>query len=102
MKLEEQWKLMDILKRRFYIKFELKKTLYKSLIFNKNITVILRFYALYKLSSLQKYTSITKQNNRCVISGRSYNVLSKFKYSRFVLRSETNSGNTPGFSRISW
>lgn len=94
--------MMDLLKRRFYIKFELKKTFYKSLIFNKNIKIILRLYALYKLSHLQRYTSVTKINNRCVISGRSYNILSKFKYSRFVLRSETNQGNTVGFSRISW
>jgi small subunit ribosomal protein S14 len=93
---------MDLLKRQLYVKYEIKYHLLKSLIFNQQLTPIVRFYALYKLQTLVVNSSVATQINRCVLSGRSYNVLSKFKYSRFTLRQQTNVGAVVGNKRFSW
>jgi len=102
MKLESQWKIMDLIRRKLFIKTELKRILLKSLLKNNKIPNAYKYLALWNYSKIQKNTSKTLHQNRCVISGRPWYVLKNTQYSRFVLRREANSGNLPGFRRASW
>jgi len=60
----------DQLKRLYYIKTELKNIILKSIIQNKNSKPIIRNYASYKKTLLSHKTSITSQNNVCLLRGR--------------------------------
>jgi ribosomal protein S14 len=99
---QSQWKLTDNLKRKLFIKTELKRKLLKSLIKNLKIPNTYRHIALWNYSKLQRITSKTTHVNRCVLTGRGWYVLKKTQYSRFILRTEANKGNLPGFRRASW
>ena len=93
------WKLMDNLKRKNFIKYELKKKLigFKK---SKKINKIYLEYINFKESSISSKYSFTKINNRCIISGRNYNVYNKFQYSRFKLRKEGYLGNIASMQKF--
>nr|APW82417.1 rps14 [Laurentiella strenua] len=99
---EEQWKLMDNLKRKLFLKNEIKKILLKSLIKNKKLPLGHRYLALWHKSKLSRYSSFTQQQNRCVQTGRIWYVLRTTQYSRFFFRTESYKGHLPGFQRASW
>jgi len=99
---QTSWAIFDKFKRRLVIKNEVKRRLLKSLTNSKNLPLTYRQYAYYQKSLLIRFSSLTQSRNRCVVSGRKWNVLSKVKYSRFVLRSEASQGNVPGFQRSSF
>lgn len=99
---ETQWKSIDNLRRKLFVKTELKRKLLKSIIKNTRLPNSYRYLALWNYSKLSRISSRTVQQNRCVLTGRIWYVLKTLKYSRFVLRTETNKGNTPGFRRASW
>lgn len=84
------------MKRKLFVKYELKKILLKSVICNSYVSPLVRYYALYKLNHLPKYKMMSKQVTRCVATGRVYNILKNFKYSRFYLRSEIAKGSVVG------
>ena len=99
---ESQWKFMDNLKRKLFVKTELKRKLLKSIIKNTQLPNSYRYLALWNYSKISRISSKTVQQNRCVLTGRIWYVLKTLKYSRFVLRTEANKGNLPGFRRASW
>jgi len=102
MKQEMQWKLMDKVKRKIFLKYELKKLLLKNLIVNKNLPLTARIFFNLKKGKITNFSMLTKINNRCLKTGRNFNVFKKVNYSRFVLRTEANKGVIPGFNRASW
>jgi len=102
MKRESQWKLMDNLRRKLFIKTELKRKLLKNIIKNTKLPNSYRYLALWNYSKISKISSHTVQQNRCAVTGRIWYVLKTLKYSRFLLRTEGNKGNLPGFRRASW
>lgn len=81
------WKLLDNYKRKFFIKNEFKR-LFMGINRNKFLNELEIEYIKFKKSRLNVIGSRTRLNNRCVVSGRNYNVLNKFGYSRFILRDE--------------
>jgi len=60
----------DLINRQYYIKYELKKLILKSVLHNQNIKPIIRSYALYKLNTFTRKSSISNQNNVCLLRGR--------------------------------
>lgn len=102
MKQELSWRLVDNLKRQLYIKFELKKILLKFIYNSININSLLKIYSKYKLVLLPKFSLIIQQNNRCIQTGRVFNVLKFNRYSRFVFRYNSNFLLIPGIKRKSW
>lgn len=98
---EEQWKLLDNHRRKLYVKFELKNKLFKSIIKNHTIPLSHRYLASFHKSNLPRSSSIVKQCNRCVQTGRSYSVLRKTQSSRFHFRFESYKGLLPGVRRHS-
>lgn len=92
---------MDNLRRKCFLKNEIKKIMLKSLLNNSNIPLSYRYYSLYNRSKLTRLNSINQQKNKCVVTGRVWSTVKKTNYSRFVFRLESNNGNIPGFRRSS-
>jgi ribosomal protein S14 len=99
---ENRWKTIDNFKRKLFLKNEIKKVLLKSLIKNTHLPLCYRYFAFYNKSKLLRLSSITKQKNKCVITGRVWSTVRLTRYSRFFFRTESNNGNLPGFQRASW
>ena len=97
-----QWKLVDNLKRKLFIKYELKYLLLRSLFVSLDKSYIIRTYWQYKLVLLPKFGLIIKHNNRCLTSGRNKNILMKTKSSRFFFRLNINFGNNPSLRKLTW
>ena len=87
---------MDRYRRVLFLKYELKRFLLKNLSKNETLPFCVRYYILYHKSLLVRFSSIGAQRNRCMITGRVHNVLSKPRYSRFVFRTESYHGSMPG------
>ena len=99
---ENRWKYLDNLRRKLFVKNELKKILLKSIIKNTKLPLSYRYFALYNKSKLLRFSSITQQKNKCVINVRTWSTVKLTRYSRFLFRTESNKGNLPGFRRASW
>ncbi len=99
---EQQWNLLDLHRRKFYIKFEIKHRLYKSIINNRHTPLSHRYLASFRKSTLPRNASITKMVNRCTETGRQYSIIHKARLSRFPFRFQAYSGSLPGLRRDSW
>lgn len=98
---QRMWIMFDNLKRQLYVKNELRHLLLKGLLKNSNTTLSTHHFMLFKKSRLVRFSSRVQHRNRCVASGRNWNILHKTKYSRFVFRKEGYEGRIPGLSRAS-
>lgn len=79
--------------RKLFNKFEKKRFLIKSLIY----TPLIHLYQRYALTTLfyhfTKNSSIARIKNKCLFSGRSRGIISKYKLSRHMLKQFINTGN---------
>lgn len=98
----KQWIYLDKVRRKIFIKYEVKKVILNSLIKNNSLPFVYRYYALYNKSKISRYSSVVQQRNRCVLTGRVWNVTKKVQYSRFIFRTQAYAGNIPGCRRASW
>ena len=98
---QKEWKLLDNYRRKFFLKYECKKIISKSLISSRYSGLIPKYIARIRLSFVTTQASTNKHRNRCIISGREHNVLRKVQYSRFVFRDSATRGALPGVSRLS-
>lgn len=92
----------DLINRQYYIKYELKKILLKSIIRNQNVTPKIRSYAIFKLTNLTTKSRITRQINFCLIRGRSKGVWKFMQFSRHVINKLAISGNLQNTKISSW
>ncbi len=99
---EDRWKSLDNFKRKLFIKTELKRKIFKSIIHNKNLPNVYRYIASWQKSKLIRFGSSTQIQNRCVVSGRNWSINKQTNLSRFVFQRESYKGNIPGFNRASW
>ena len=93
--------MLDHIRRRNHIKFELKNRLIRSILKTPSLTFAQRHLAIYAKSSIPRSSSITRISNRCVYTGRKFSVLRKFQMSRFALRDKAYDGYLPGLRRHS-
>jgi len=98
----EQWKFMDNLKRKLYLKFEIRHFLLKSLQKNSSTPLTYRYYIYYQKIKLPRWSSLPQLVNRCAMTGRSMSVSKHTHYSRFVFRTKSYKGEFPGYRRASW
>lgn len=93
----------DIVKRKNYLKNELKKIVLKSIIQNNNIKPSYRALALKKISKFKKIAFISKQNNNiCLKTGRYKGVLKLTQVSRHSLKNLAIFGSLQNFKTKSW
>lgn len=76
----------DLIKRKNFLKNEIKLTVLKSIIRNFQINDIIRVEVLRKITIMWKKCNITKQNNICLYTGRIGGVFSKWNASRHFIK----------------
>ena len=76
----------DLLKRKNFLKNEIKITLFKSIVKNFKINDVIRIEMLRKICILWKKCNITKQNNVCLYTGRMGGVFKKWNASRHYIK----------------
>jgi len=75
------------IKKKIFIKYEIKRIILKSIISNKNIKQIIRANATYKLSKFINISTIAKQkNNICLKTGRIGGVYRLTNFSRHYMK----------------
>lgn len=93
----------DFIKRKNFVKQEIKKMILKSIIQNKNLKPIIRSLAVYKLSRINLKSSISKQNNNiCLLSGRIGGVYKNTNLSRHSMKKLSINGNLQNIKITSW
>ncbi|QJC38182.1 30S ribosomal protein S14 [Enterobacteriaceae endosymbiont of Donacia marginata] len=83
-------------------KFFLKRKKLKKIISSINTNDKDRWDAIFKLQSLPRDSSLSRQRNRCKITGRPHAFLRKFGLSRIKLREAAMKGDIPGLKKSSW
>jgi ribosomal protein S14 len=101
-KREHLWRWSDQVKRKYYLKFEIIRRLMRSFVLNQNVPMIYKTYVYMKFAKYTRFCILPSAKNRCVLSGRTYGVMSYFKLSRFFLRLHVHKMNTHGLKRLSW
>lgn len=99
---EHHWRLIDKVKRKSYLKYEIIRKLIRSFILNTNTPFIYKTFVYMKFIKYTRFAILPNSKNRCTLSGRSYGVMSYFKLSRFFLRLNVHKMNTHGLKRLSW
>jgi len=99
---EKQWIMLDNFKRKIFLKYELKKTILNSIILNSKIPLSYRYIAYYQKIKLPRKSNKSLHGNRCTLTGRIWTVTKQTRLSRFTFRTQSYSGNLPGFRRASW
>ncbi len=76
----------DLIKRKKFLKNEIKMLILKSILKNFQINEIIRLEVSRKISILWKKCNITKQNNICLNTGRIGGVFKKWNSSRHFIK----------------
>ena len=87
---KESMKAREVKRKRLCDKFEAKRKEYKK---------SGDFEALQKLP---KNSSLVRQRNRCLLTGRPRGYIRQFGISRVMLREMANKGLIPGVKKASW
>ena len=91
------------LKRRVTVeKFAAKRAELKAIIGNVKLSEEDRAAARQKLQTLPRNSSPVRLRNRCLLTGRSRGVFSKFGLGRIKLREYAMRGEVPGVVKASW
>lgn len=61
-----------------------------------------KYYLLSKLLNFNKNSFYTRISNRCIWTGRSKSVYSKYKISRITFKKLCSKGLIPGYYKYSW
>lgn len=88
------WIKIEILKRKWYIKNEIKKKIL-SLKKNNKLKKIQKELINFKKVKFSFFSNKTRFCNKCLLSGRNHNVFNKFRLSRFFLRTNLKIKNAP-------
>lgn len=90
-------------KRRILVKkYELKRLVLKSIISDQNLALIIRENSYNALVKLKNNTALSRIKNRCIVSGRSKSIFSKYKVSRFTFKMLFTSKQLSGFKHRIW
>ncbi|QJC28677.1 30S ribosomal protein S14 [Enterobacteriaceae endosymbiont of Plateumaris consimilis] len=99
---KESIKAREIKRVNLAKKFFIKRQKLKKLISNLNVSDKVRWDAIFKLQSLPRDSSISRQRNRCKQTGRPHAFLRKFGLSRIKVRESAMKGEIPGLKKASW
>ncbi|QJC33336.1 30S ribosomal protein S14 [Enterobacteriaceae endosymbiont of Donacia clavipes] len=99
---KESVKVRELKRIKLGKKFFLKRKKLKKIISNINTSDKSRWDAVFKLQSLPRDSSISRQRNRCKLTGRPHAFLRKFGLSRIKFREAAMRGDIPGLKKASW
>jgi small subunit ribosomal protein S14 len=92
----------DASRRIKYCNNELNRKALLSIYHNLHLPATTRQRAMEELQNLDRNSSLTRINRRCVVTGRSHGVLRRYKISRLVFRRAALQGQIPGVFKASW
>jgi small subunit ribosomal protein S14 len=92
----------DIKRAKLVKKFAGKRAALKAVIDDQSKSDEERYQARLTLQQLPRNANPTRQRNRCVVTGRSRGVFSKFGLTRHKLREMAMNGEVPGMTKASW
>jgi small subunit ribosomal protein S14 len=92
----------DIKRAKLVQKFTARRTALKAIIDDQSKTDEERYQARLQLQQLPRNSNPTRMRNRCVVTGRSRGVYSKFGLTRHKLREMAMRGEVPGMTKASW
>jgi small subunit ribosomal protein S14 len=92
----------DIKRAKLAEKFSAKRAALKAVIGDQSKSDEERYQARLQLQQLPRNSNPTRQRNRCVVTGRSRGVYSKFGLTRHKLREMAMRGEVPGMTKASW
>ncbi|QJC36965.1 30S ribosomal protein S14 [Enterobacteriaceae endosymbiont of Donacia vulgaris] len=99
---KESIKARELKRIKLGKKFFLKRQKLKKIISDRNTSDKLKWDAVFKLQSLPRDSSLSRQRNRCKLTGRPHAFLRKFGLSRIKLREAAMKGDIPGLKKSSW
>lgn len=77
---------LDNIKRRLFLKNEIKRLILKSIFQNRYIKTTKRFFIRIKLLTLKKKTGLSFQKKRCVLTGQSNSIYKNFEINRHMIK----------------
>lgn len=93
----------DIVKRKKFLKKEIKFLILKSIIQNLNTKPVIRAYAYKKIIKIQKKSYLSKQNNNiCLKTGRFKGALNITQLSRHYIKKLSLNGSLQNIKIKSW
>jgi small subunit ribosomal protein S14 len=92
----------DKKKRKLYLKNELKRLQYKTIITDSSIPNDIRYHYIQKLNQLSRNSSSVRVKNRCILTGRGHSVYNFCKLSRIKFRELAAQGHLMGITKSSW
>ena len=102
MKKKNKTIVKDLIYRKHYIKYELKKLILKSIIQNKSSHPLIRYHAKFKLNLITLRSNICKQNNTCIVTGRNGGVFKFLNISRHAIKQLNNNGLISNVKSRAW
>lgn len=96
---EIKFKWREPKKRKLYEEKEVERKILKSIVQNLSLKKKIREKAQDQLGKINKNSSITRINNRCIITARNKGTLRKYNISRIVFREWAVSGRLAGIKK---
>ena len=89
--------------RKLFNQQELNHTLIKSIVRNENLSLVVKWNAITKLSNFSGRQNKTRVVNRCILTNRKAKFNRIFqKFSRLSFLRLARSGKIPGLKKSSW
>ena len=89
-------------RRNLILADKIKRSDFKKIIYNKEISLEERFNAVLLLAKMRRNGSVVRFRNRCELTGRGRGVYKKFMLSRICFRDLASDGKLPGVMKASW
>ncbi len=94
--------MRELKREKLVAKYAKKRAELKAIIRSINSSDEERSAAQFKLNSLPRDSSPSRQRNRCAITGRPHGVYRQFGLGRNKLRQAAMNGEIPGLTKASW
>lgn len=94
--------LKDYYFRKYYLKYEIKKLILKSVIQSNSLPLTNKTVAYLKNSTINRKCSIAKQINKCMLTGRAKGVWNFIGLSRHQIKKLNNLGLVQNIKIAGW
>jgi ribosomal protein S14 len=93
---------IDWVKKKLFLKNEIKSIIMRSIFQNRYIPNVKRCYMKVVNARIKKKSSIAFQKKRCVVTGQSNSVYKNFEINRHVMKRFNNVGLIQGVTLKKW
>lgn len=94
--------LKDFYFRKYFLKYEIRKLILKSVIQSNSLPLTNKTVAYLKYSTISRKTNICKQINKCLLTGRSKGVWNFIGLSRHQIKRLNNLGLIQNIKVAGW